>query len=281
MEQDRFDALAKQISRRRSRRRVLGGALASVVGAGLTAVTGASAKSQKGQGRVKAQDKGNKGKAHAQGTHKKGKTRGEFTCTAANANVPAQGGCQPGECCQSTPAGNNSTCVGLFAQLNSQTCGDNSGQGVCRTCPVGTKCGIRNGGLVCICDGSTCPNGCCIPGAKPGKDDEVCVQNGSGAPVNSANPAFDGQFVCGTAGSVCNTCGNTLFNGCCTASGACSLGTSNANCGSTGQLCQTCQNDASCGVDQACTGGTTTTTTTTAAPPTTTPPRKKRKHKKH
>jgi len=256
MEHDRFDALAKKVFDNSSRRRVISGALASVLGVGVAAVTGVDAKNKK----AKAQ--GTKGKG-------KGKTKGEFTCTAANANVPAQGGCQGGECCQSTPAGNNATCVGVFAQLNSQTCGDNAGQGVCRTCPVGTKCGIRNGALICICDSSTCATGCCIPGAAAGAD-EVCVQNGSGAAVNSANPAFDGQFVCGTAGSVCNTCGNTLFNGCCTATGACTIGTNNTNCGNTGQLCQTCLNDSTCGDDQACTGG--TTTTTTAAPTTTLAP---------
>jgi len=251
MEQDRFDALAKQVFASSSRRRVLGGALASALGVGVAAVTGADAKNKK---------------AKAQGAKGKGKTKGEFTCTAANANVPAQGGCQAAECCQSTPAGNNATCIGILSQINTQTCGNTAGQGVCRTCPVGTKCGLRNGALVCICDSSTCANGCCIPGAAAGQD-EVCVQNGSGAAVNSANPAFDGQFVCGTAGSVCNTCGDTLFNGCCTATGACTIGTNNTNCGNTGQLCQTCLNDSTCGPDQACTGGTTTTTTSS---PTTT-----------
>ena len=126
-------------------------ALNRAVGQRIAAVTGADAKDKKGKARAK-----------------KGKTRGEFTCTAANANVPAQGGCQAGECCQSTPAGNNATCVGIFAQLNTQTCGNNAGQGVCRTCPTGTKGGLRGGVLVCICDSSTCANGCCIPGAAAG-----------------------------------------------------------------------------------------------------------------
>jgi len=248
MEQDRFDELAKKVFSGSSRRRVVGGALASVVGAGIAAVTGTSAKNAKG--------KAKKGK---------GKAKGEFTCTAANANDPLAGGCGPQECCQSTPAGNNATCVGTFAQLNSQTCGDATGQGVCRTCPTGTKCGIRNGALACICDSSTCATGCCVPGFNPG-DDEVCVQNGSGAPVNSSNPDFDGTIVCGTSGSVCNICGDTFFSGCCTATGACNAGLNNANCGTGGALCQTCINDSTCGIDQACTGGTTTpapTTTTT------------------
>ena len=254
MEQDRFDDLVKQVFAGSSRRRVVGGAIASVVGAGFAAVTGVEAK---------------KGKAKA----KKGKAKGEFVCTAANANDPLQGGCPPGSCCQSTPAGNNAACVAAGVQAGSQTCGDPTakpaGGGVCRTCPTGTRCSGAPD-FRCVCDPTTCSNGCCIPGFTAA-DDDVCVANGSGAPVSSSNPDYDGTFVCGTAGSICTVCsiGGTLFSGCCTASGACSGGTSNANCGSNGQLCETCQNDAECGVDQACTGGTTTpspTSTTTLAP---------------
>jgi hypothetical protein len=254
MEQDRFDDLAKKVFSGSSRRRVIGGALASALGVGVAAVTGADAKNKK---------------AKAQGKNKKGRAKGEFTCTAANANVPALGGCaSPTACCSSTPAGNGPACVEAAVQTGSQTCGDPAlaGAGVCRTCPTGTRC---SGAPLfrCVCDPTTC-EGCCIDNAAIGENDQ-CIANGSGAPVNSPNPDYDGSFVCGTGGSICNVCSvGTLFAGCCTASGACSAGTSNANCGSNGELCETCQNDSECGIDQACTGGTTTTTPApTTAPP--------------
>jgi len=253
MEQDRFDDLAKKVFAGSSRRRVVGGALASVVGAGIAAVTGVDAK--KGKGKAK------KGK---------GKAKGEFTCTAGNANNPGAGGCNPGTCCNSTPGGVGPQCVNIGAQAGGSLCGDPglAGQGVCRTCPTGTRCSGAPF-FRCVCDPTSCSNGCCIDNFAIGEDDQ-CIANGNGQPVSSANPDYDGAFVCGNNGSICSVCSiGTLFAGCCTASGACSGGTSNANCGSNGQLCQTCENDSSCGIDQACTGGTTTTTpspTTTQAP---------------
>jgi len=241
MEQDRFDDLAKKVFSGSSRRRVLGGAIASVLGAGVAAVAGTDAK--KGKGKAK-----------------KGKAKGEFTCTAGN----AFGACGPTACCASTPAGNAPACVEESVQAGSQTCG--AGGTVCSTCPTGTRC---SGAPLfrCVCDPATC-DGCCIDNSGTGDNDQ-CIANGSGAPVNSPNPFYDGSFVCGTGGSFCNPCSfGTVLAGCCTSTGACSAGTSNANCGSNGELCQTCQNDSSCGIDQACTGGTTTTTPApTTAPP--------------
>jgi len=268
MEQDRFDELAKKVFSGNSRRRVVGGALASVVGAGIAAVTGVSAKNDK------------KGKAKAQGKKGKGRAKGEFTCTAANANNPGLGGCaNPLSCCASTPGGVGPQCVDFGLQAGGSLCGNpGTGVGVCRTCPTGTRCSgfplFR-----CVCDSTSCANGCCINNiGLPGTPSDTCVANGSGAPVSSANPQFDGSFVCGSGGGQCSVCSvGTLFAGCCTSTGACSGGTSNAACGGGGQLCTTCENDSSCGVDQACTGGTTTTTvapTTTIAPcPTDTPVR--------
>jgi len=261
MEQDRFDDLAKKVFSSSSRRRVVGGAIASVVGAGVAAVTGVSAKNDKGRG-----------KARAQGKKGKGKAKGEFTCTAANANNPGAGGCaNPLACCASTPGGVGPNCVDFGLQAGGSLCGDvGTGVGVCRTCPTGTRCSgfplFR-----CVCDSTSCANGCCINNiGLPGSPSDTCVANGSGAPVSSANPQFDGSYVCGKGGGQCSVCSvGTLFAGCCTSTGACSGGTSNAACGSSGQECKICENDSSCGTDQACTGGTTTTTTTPA--PTTTP----------
>jgi len=249
MEQDRFDALAKKVFDGSSRRRVIGGALASVLGVGVAAVAGTDAKNKK---------------AKAQG--KKGKAKGEFVCTAANANVF----CPAGSCCQSTPGGvSEPSCIPFAQQIQGGVVGDQpNGNGVCRTCPTGTFGDPVSGR--CVCTATSCANGCCIDNTAFGADDQ-CIANGSGAPVNSVNTNVDGFYVCGINGVSCEAgssfCGDTIFNGCCSAQGFCTSGTSNANCGSSGNLCETCQNDSSCGIDQACTGGTTTTTTTTTAAP--------------
>lgn len=235
MDQERFDNLTRMLASGRSRRTVLGGVLAGL-GAGLASVSGLPA-----QGKKK----------------RKGRVGAEFTCTAANANDPAQGGCGPGECCQSTPAGNNAACVDVISQIagpEGGICGNADGEGVCRRCPDGTACRIDfvTGDVRCICNPNTC-DGCCISNSDNGADDQ-CIQNGSGEAVNSPNPNFDGAFVCGTGGSQCNFCGDTFFNGCCTASGACSLGTTGNNCGNSGELCEECPAGEECGVDQTCTG---------------------------
>lgn len=287
MEQDRFDELAKQVFSGSSRRRVIGGALASVVGLGVAAVTGVDAK---------------KGKAKA----KKGKAKGEFVCTAANANIVAcatvacttdvqcnnvgcfgapacvagfctgdpgntDGACPLGSCCQSTPAGvSEPGCIPFAQQSAAGVIGDaGGGSGVCITCPAGTLGDPVTGR--CVCSALSCPDGCCIDNTGFSSTDQ-CIANGSGAPVNSVNPGVDGNYVCGTGGvscladsSICSV--GTLFSGCCSAQGFCVAGTSNNACGSGGELCEVCQNDSSCGIDQACTGGTTTTTTTTTAAP--------------
>jgi len=308
MEQDRFDQLAKKVFSSSSRRRVVGGAIASVVGAGVAAVTGASAKGDKGKA------KGENKKAKGENKKGKGKTRGEFLCTAANANtnvacntvtcstsqdcvaagcnppfcvggVCAGGGntntaCPAGSCCLTTPAGSGRTCVTAGLQTGTQTCGDPAagGGGVCRTCPAGTRCsgetGNANTRFRCICDSVTCGNGCCIQNT--GTTADQCVQNGTGSLINSSNPAFNGASVCGTGGGTCNLCstpGGLTFRGCCGATGTCEQGTSTPNCGTNGNVCTNCstQNAASTCVAQACTVVPTTAAPTTAAPTTAAP----------
>jgi hypothetical protein len=238
---------------------VLGGALAGIFGAGAAKVAGIDAK---GKGKGKQHSKG-KGKG------KNGKVKNQFTCTAANANNPPPNGCGPLACCASTGGGLGPNCVDFGAQAGGSLCGQvGTGIGVCRTCPAGTRCSgfplFR-----CVCDSTSCKDGCCISNiAIDPTLNDTCVQNGSGTPVSSPNPQFDGSFVCGTGGSQCNVCSlGTIFAGCCTSTGTCSAGTANTACGSGGKICEVCTNDASCGADQACTGATTTTTTTTTAAP--------------
>jgi hypothetical protein len=243
MDHERFDELAKTLSSGASRRKMIGGAIAGLVGAGVAKVSGTDAKGKKKNGKRKA-----------------GK---EATCTPNP--------CPAGSCCSPTPPGSGVSCTDIITQITTGTiCGDANGEGVCRTCPEGTRCALDpvTGDLSCVCSRATCATGCCIPGAFIGQRDDVCVQNGSGNPVNLPFP-FNGVFVCGTGGGVCNICSDVFGprrTGCCDANGACRVGTENIACGAGGQTCATCQNDSTCGVDQACTGATTTTTTTTAGP---------------
>jgi hypothetical protein len=256
MDQERFDELAKKVFDSSSRRRVLGGALASALGAGVAAVSGIAAKGNKGKGRSK------KGKGKKAGA--------EFVCTADNANDV----CDNDSCCASTPAGNGPICVtfGTQASGTQQFCGNlNDGSGVCRRCPAGTVCSLdADNELRCICTPGSCANGCCINNDNDDLDDECITPNGFGQAVNSVNPDFDGAFVCGTGGSECNVCSDgTIFSGCCTATGACTAGESAAECGSNGEVCEDCRllgPNATCS-SQTCVGG---TTTTTAGPTTTT-----------
>lgn len=247
MEHERFDQLARAVSSGNTRRKVLGGALAGLFGAGLATVASVDAK-KKGRKNRKKASKG------------RDKAVAEFTCTADNANDV----CDNDSCCASTAGGLGPICVTRGTQesgtqqfcgkLNNDGPGD-KGSGVCRTCPPGTVCSLdADNEIRCICTPGTCPNGCCINNDNDDRDDE-CVQNGSGVPVNSVNPDFDGEFVCGMGGSECTVCSlGTVFNGCCDATGACRSGTTGSNCGNSGELCEVCPQGEECGIDQTCTG---------------------------
>jgi hypothetical protein len=299
LDHERFDALAKKVFDGTSRRRVLGGALASAVGAGVAAVSGIAAKGTKGKGKGRSK----KGKGKQAGA--------EFTCTAGNANFElctdvgcavdqdcidvgcgatcgdlfagvcgnsaddtTPGACPQGSCCASTPAGTNDpSCIDAITQITGGVggfCGDTDGEGVCRRCPEGTRCSQDPfGDIRCLCNAATC-DGCCIDNGATGDDDQ-CIANGSGQRIASPNPQFDGQFVCGTGGGFCQGCGNA-FSGCCTSTGVCSGGEAALECGSNGVICANCTTTGATCVSQTCTGGTTTTTagpgttTTTAVP---------------
>lgn len=235
MDQERFDNLTRMLASGRSRRTVLGGVLAGL-GAGLASVSGLPA-----QGKKK----------------RKGRVGAEFTCAGPNGSPSNP--CPGGTCCASTAPGvANPSCVDVITQIagpEGGLCGDASGEGVCRRCPAGTKCAIdfNTGDVRCICSVNTCEEGCCIDNGGNGADDQ-CIPNGFGQPVSSPNPAFDGTFVCGTGGGFCEFCGTGVFNGCCTAAGFCSSGTTGNNCGNSGELCEECPAGEECGIDQTCTG---------------------------
>ncbi|MCC7023665.1 MAG: hypothetical protein IT338_12625 [Thermomicrobiales bacterium] len=237
MDHERFDELAKTLSSGASRRKMIGGAIAGLVGAGVAKVSGVDAKGKKKSGKRKA--------------------GAEFTCTAANAATA----CPGPFCCSSTPGGVGPACVPTAGQAGGTVCG--AAGDVCRNCPAGTVCGGAANGFRCVCTPASCGGGCCIDnrGTGPGGTDldDQCIQNGNGAPVNSPNGFYDGEYVCGTQGGLCTVCGfGTVIGGCCDATGACRSGTTGANCGNSGQICLQCDAAAGeeCGIDQTCSGRT-------------------------
>jgi len=143
--------------------------------------------------------------------------------------------CTAGCCTQTT----NGVCVPYASESNGQ-CG--AAGAICGGCASGQHC---NGSGQCICDGSSCPSGCCT--ATVGGS---CVAYGA---------ETNGQ--CGAAGAICATClsgqhcatsgGNSgacvcdatsCPSGCCTAvvGGSCNAGTGNTTCGLGGNLCANC-----------------------------------------
>jgi len=200
---------------------------------------------------------------------------GDCSGNGQGGNLTTNNACPPGTCCNSTAAGvANPSCVDLVSQETGGVeglCGDLGGEGVCRKCPAGTHCrpDFVTGVLRCICDVTTCPDGCCISNSAT-DDDDQCIANGTGKRVSSTNPAFDGEFVCGTGGAFCDDCGS-FFSGCCNVAGQCVNGEAALECGSNGVICQNCTDlgpDATC-ASQTCVGGTTTTTSTTGTTGTT------------
>src|SRR5207237_152718 len=121
----------------------------------------------------------------------------------------------PGGCCA------NGTCI--TNRTNSQ-CGANGA--ACVSCPANEVCnagsacqcgagatcasGQRCTGTACVCDGQSCPNGCC-------DTNNVC-QPGT---------AFG---VCGTGGAACVACDPVRANGC-ASTGRCQCG-NNLSCAS-------------------------------------------------
>jgi len=235
MDPKHFDKLAEVVGRRK----ILGGALAGLLGLGTARLADVSAK----------------------GDNKKGKKQGDKKSKhkVGDEAVCLPGECGPAACCTASATG--TSCVPITTQLNGaqQFCGDASGEGTCRTCPPGTHCGLNpfTFDIACVCDAGTCPNGCCY--FDPGTGDQQCIVNGSGVPINSTFIGDNGAFVCGTGGSFCNFCsdGNgspQTFNGCCSTQGFCQEGQQATNCGGSGRTCQVCTGtNPQCGPSKVCT----------------------------
>jgi hypothetical protein len=291
MDQERFDELAKKVFDTSSRRRVLGGAIAGILGASAAKVAdvagkgkgkgkgkGAGAEHKKGKGKgAGAEHHNGKGKgAGAEHHNGKGKGAGKDSVCAGNNNA---GGCPAGTCCL-PDANPNDTCVTLQTQQNlgnvkrDGPCGDVAGNNRrCRICPPGTYCTGDNGNnndttnRKCKCDNVSCPVGCC---QAIGNGNYVCITtNGAGAVQENGNiycvppgpnRATLNQSTCNNV----NESGGT--NGCCDDTGHGRPGNTPEQCGSAGRICQNCRltdPTAQC-TGQTCPGVTTTTTAAAA-----------------
>jgi len=226
MDPKQFDKLAASVGRRT----ILGGALAGILGLGTATLADAA----KGKVAGKKKTKQRVGK--------------EVICTGPGAN-PLLGQCPVGTCCVPTGPTQPVSCL-TPAQQTTAFCGNGNTGGPCIACPTGTRCVAGS----CVCDATTCQNGCCTT-ADPVTGRQQCIQNGSGQAVQTAFPGIPaGSFVCGTGGGICNVCstGGQTFSGCCTAQGACIAGTAGSNCGTSGLTCQVCTVNQTCGLNQQC-----------------------------
>lgn len=222
MDQERFDRIARTLGCTGSRRGVVGGLLAGLVGAGIARFTEADAKGQ-----------GKKSKGKAKGK-KRGKNQGRVGAQAlCDANQLAV--CQANNACCSTLEGQGCITVGTQNHTGQSgeggPCGDAGS--VCTFCAPGTRCTTDGqGNQVCVCDGSSCPNGCCSNGTgNPG----ICQRNGSG--------------VCGVGGVACGACPN----GCCDVNtGACQQGNEDFACGTGAVLCANCGPGGDCLPSKTC-----------------------------
>jgi hypothetical protein len=211
MDLSRFDALTKTLGAAGSRRRVLGGLAAGLLGAAAS-VAGAAAK---GDTHAKG-GKGNNGTGK-RGTGKRGvQPSVAETCIAGGPNV-----CDPGFCCAAA-TGQFGRCM----RNTDQVCGGAASHGTCVTCQTGVEC--VDG--ACVCDATSCPNGCCITD----QDGNLyCIPNGT------TQPGTPTKSTCAVGGGACPALGSC--SGCCTANGTCSTANDTANCGKSG-LCQACPN---------------------------------------
>jgi hypothetical protein len=144
----------------------------------------------------------------------------------------------PNGCCTNGP-GNPGSCLPGNSNAN---CGD--GGELCETCPTGETCVDGD----CVCNATSCPNGCCDTAAGPclpGTANDNCGDNGV---ICVACPM--GQTCVDQQCVGCNA--TTCPNGCCdTANGPCLPGNTNADCGDNGEICVSCPMGQRC-VNQEC-----------------------------
>lgn len=165
--------------------------------------------------------------------------------------TPCDGQSCPNGCCR------NGVCE---QGTSDQLCG--TGGTTCAACGNGFSCvaqGVGGGGrceVIRVCDGATCPNGCCTaqrscvtPGdtsSACGGGGETCEVCGNGTSCQ-ADDAGTGRS-CRTVVPTCNP--QSCPNGCCNSQGVCvSPATTAAACGRGGEACEVCTGTNTCQSD--------------------------------
>jgi hypothetical protein len=146
---------------------------------------------------------------------------GNTTCQPA-----ASGCCAVEACCQ--PPANQCNPAGECCAPNctGTECGPDGcgGDGTCGSCPIGTEC---NGLGQCVCDGDSCPNGCCDINdvCQPGTSPRACGGDGLTCLVCAVQEGcISGDCVEGACAGTCSQnedCPNLQGCVCNRAQGAC------------------------------------------------------------
>jgi hypothetical protein len=136
----------------------------------------------------------------------------------------------PNGCC--TAAG---ACEAYASESNT-SCG--AAGASCAACASGQECNKSNG--QCVCDGTSCPTGCCNGTTCTPYSTETPTKCGAGG----AACASCANGVCDTTNGTCHCDANTCLNGCCNGglTGTCSAygSQNNGACGSGGATCGSC-----------------------------------------
>ncbi|HEU0115099.1 MAG TPA: hypothetical protein VFQ80_10505 [Thermomicrobiales bacterium] len=246
MDCDRFDAISRALAQPASRRRTLGAVVAAALAPAAAAARPEPAKclaqgkrcslppsDDASPGHGKRGDKGGKGKHHPRSCAKccsrygaagaDGKARCSCKPEGETCDGPSQccgGLCRNGVCtaCPGDLTACNGNCVDL--QTDDRHCGSCE-----HACADGQRCVGGN----CVCDGTSCPRGCC-----GGPDGTTCQRGTDDA-------------ACGIGGAACQSCGA------CTTCDGTQCVNATACCGDT----SSCQGGAcvACAAGQRCQGG--------------------------
>ncbi len=227
MDREHFDALTRLFAAKGSRR----AALSALVGA---ALFGSDPDATDALQDLRGE--------HRRRRRRRGRRRGRRGCKGAGRWPSFRKSCCPGLVLDATgrcavPCGPDGTCCP----------GGRCTGGVCHPCPWGQRCN----GNQCVCDGQSCPHGCCDAqgNCQAGTTDSVCGNLGN-ACLACANP----NPVCSNQSCTTCTAERRCPGGCCDIpTGTCQPGSAATACGSVGGTCATCSGEApTCGASGVC-----------------------------
>ena len=143
----------------------------------------------------------------------------------------------PGGCCD------GNLCVALGSETSAE-CGPAGS--TCTTCVTGQECNTTTG--QCVCDPTSCPDGCCngsacVPWAS--ENNNECGTGGVGCAACAATQACDTSNDATAGQCICNA--TTCPQGCCDGNVCVPLGSeTSAACGAAGSTCAACVTGQEC-----------------------------------